>query len=51
VVSAEAADLARLCFEVAEPQLTFEEWLAAGSPGVHQIRGAHHVAKLTGTGP
>jgi hypothetical protein len=30
--STEAADLERLRFEVREPQLTFEEWLDAGSP-------------------
>ena len=37
MVSAEAADLERLRFEVREPLLPFEEWVVAGTPDVHQI--------------
>ncbi len=40
VVSAEAADLERLRFEVREPLLQFEEWVDGGQPAVHKTRGA-----------
>jgi hypothetical protein len=39
-VSGEAADLERLRFELREPALSFEEWIDAGQPAVHTIRGA-----------
>jgi hypothetical protein len=48
-VSAEAADRERSRFEIREPALSFEEWLDAGSPEIHEIRGVR--AKLTGAGP
>ena len=38
-----------LRFEIREPRLEFQEWLDAGQPAVHQIRGARGLqAKLTG---
>lgn len=36
----EGADLERLRFEVYEPQLSFEAWVAAGRPEVHRARSA-----------
>jgi hypothetical protein len=39
MVYKEAADLERLRFEVREPHLEFQEWIDAGEPAVHQIRG------------
>jgi hypothetical protein len=50
MVYKEAADLERLRFEIREPRLEFQEWVDAGQPAVHQIRGARGLqAKLTGT--
>jgi hypothetical protein len=49
MVYKEAADLERLRFEIREPRLEFQEWIDAGKPAIHQIRGARATqAKLTG---
>jgi hypothetical protein len=50
MVGMEAADTERLRFEVREPLLTFEEWLDAGQPEIHEIRSARNLkAKITRT--
>jgi hypothetical protein len=43
VVAMEAADLERLRFEIREPRLAWEDWLDAGKPDVHRIKGAEHL--------
>jgi hypothetical protein len=50
VVAMEAADPERLRFEIREPTLSFEEWLDAGQPEIHEIRSAPTLkAKLPRT--
>jgi hypothetical protein len=39
----EAADAERVRFEIREPRLDFQEWLDAGKPAVHQIRGIREL--------
>jgi hypothetical protein len=43
MVYKEAADLERLRFEIREPRLEFQEWIDAGKPAVHQIRGVRDL--------
>ena len=40
----EASDIERVRFEVYEPQLSFEEWIAAGRPEIHTTRLKGHSA-------
>lgn len=43
MVYKEAADTERVRFEIREPRLDFQEWVDAGMPDVHEIRGVRDL--------